>query len=311
MKKKRYLSKSRIVALVMLGLFVFCFLMPMLLGDTAMMLDPNNAVTACSFGVASVIVFIVSLFGPKSKEEEIANRARRTNGQTALGVLCYGVGFFFLMMAVANVSVLLVGPGADNKPLLARLVCLEIIPLAIPAGIGVFMIIEGWKFFRGLNGAPGGTEPMLEGEQEAVSNVPVYPDQDDPYAPDEEPRTPSVSAVDGMDGHEFEYFCADLLTKNGFVDVRVTPGSGDQGVDILAKRQGISYAIQCKNYASPLGNTPVQEVNAGRMFYHCHVGVVLTNSTFTSGARALAEATGVLLWDRTVLQEMIQTLPHE
>lgn len=114
-----------------------------------------------------------------------------------------------------------------------------------------------------------------------------------------------VDEIDGMDGHEFEYFCADLLRDNGFAEVRVTKGSGDQGVDVLATKDGIKYAIQCKNYASALGNTPVQEVNAGKTFYNCHVGVVMTNSTFTVGAKDLARVTGVLLWDRTVLQKMM------
>lgn len=119
-------------------------------------------------------------------------------------------------------------------------------------------------------------------------------------------RKDDISCIDGMDGHKFEYFCADLLRKNGFSEVKVTPGSGDQGVDILAEKGGVKYAIQCKNYASPLSNTPVQEVNAGKVFYGCHVGVVMTNSTFTPGAVSLAKATGVLLWDRAVVQKMME-----
>ena len=115
-----------------------------------------------------------------------------------------------------------------------------------------------------------------------------------------------VSLFDSMNGHEFEYFCAGILKENGFSNVRVTPGSGDQGVDILATKDGIKYAIQCKNYASSLGNTPIQEVHAGKAFYNCHVGVVMTNSIFTTGAKELAKATGVLLWDRTTLQKMIE-----
>ena len=114
-------------------------------------------------------------------------------------------------------------------------------------------------------------------------------------------------SVDGLEGHQFEKFCADLLRKNGFVDVKITPGSGDQGVDIIAVKNGIRYAIQCKNYSSPLGNTPIQEVCAGKMYYKCHVGVVMTNSTFTQGAKQLAEATSVLLWDRPELQRMMKS----
>ena len=116
----------------------------------------------------------------------------------------------------------------------------------------------------------------------------------------------AVTPIDGMDGHEFEYFCADLLRKDGFSEVSVTKGSGDQGVDILAKKGGVKYAIQCKNYSSALGNTPVQEVNAGKTYYNCHVGVVMTNSIFTSGAKDLAQATGVLLWDRAFLQRLLE-----
>ncbi|MBE6764445.1 MAG: restriction endonuclease [Ruminococcaceae bacterium] len=116
----------------------------------------------------------------------------------------------------------------------------------------------------------------------------------------------NVSDVDFMDGHAFEYFCADILTRNGFNNVSVTKGSGDQGVDVLASKNEIRYAVQCKNYAKPLSNTPIQEVYAGKTYYNCHVGVVMTNSTFTSGAIELANSTGVLIWDRKELQKMIE-----
>ncbi len=119
--------------------------------------------------------------------------------------------------------------------------------------------------------------------------------------------TDDIAMIDCMDGHSFEYFCAEVLEKNGFKNVSVTKGSGDQGVDVLTEKGGIKYAIQCKNYSSALGNTPVQEVYAGKIFYNCHVGVVMTNSTFTQGAKELAQATGVLLWDRKVLQEMMDS----
>lgn len=114
-----------------------------------------------------------------------------------------------------------------------------------------------------------------------------------------------ISIAD-MSGADFEQFCADLLRLNGFSNVAVTPSSGDQGVDIIAKKEGIKYAIQCKHYSSPVGNTPVQEVSAGKLYYHCHVGVVLTNSIFTKGATELAKAADVLLWDSYKLHELIE-----
>lgn len=111
--------------------------------------------------------------------------------------------------------------------------------------------------------------------------------------------------ADSMDGREFEYFCADLLRRNGFADVTVTSGSGDQGVDILAKKDDIRYAIQCKCYTADLDNTPVQEIHTGKEFYDCHVGAVMTNRGFTPGARQAAARTRTLLWDRQRLAEFL------
>lgn len=116
-----------------------------------------------------------------------------------------------------------------------------------------------------------------------------------------------MERIDAMDGHEFEHFIAALLRKLGYEKVEVTPGSGDQGVDVLAEKDGVRYAIQCKCYSSDLGNTPVQEVNTGKMVYRCHVGIVVTNRYFTQGAKNAASATRVLLWDRDKLRDLMTT----
>lgn len=114
-----------------------------------------------------------------------------------------------------------------------------------------------------------------------------------------------LERIDGMEGLQFEHWCADILKRNGFCGVSVTRGSGDQGVDVLATKDNVKYAIQCKCYHSDLGNSPVQEINTGKVIYRCHVGAVMTNRYFTSGAKEAAEATGVLLWDRDKLVEFM------
>lgn len=110
---------------------------------------------------------------------------------------------------------------------------------------------------------------------------------------------------DYMEGHEFEYFCAQLLQENGFENVSVTPGSGDQGIDIIAYREGVKYGIQCKCYSSDIGNKAIQEVFSGAKFYDCHVPVVLTNRHFTDSAKELAKKINVLMWDREYLDKLI------
>ena len=111
---------------------------------------------------------------------------------------------------------------------------------------------------------------------------------------------------DDMEGHEFEHFCADLLRRRGYKDVVVTKGSGDFGIDILAERDGISYGIQCKNYSSPIGVKAVQEVYAGRDYYDCMVGVVMSNQYFTGPAVEAAKKLKIVLWDRGYIEEMME-----
>lgn len=110
---------------------------------------------------------------------------------------------------------------------------------------------------------------------------------------------------DYMEGHDFEYFCAKILKKNGFSNVNVTQGSGDNGIDIIAYKDGLKYGIQCKCYSSDIGVKAVQEIFAGAKYYDCHVSAVITNRYFTRQAKELAQKINVLLWNRDKLNQML------
>ena len=114
-----------------------------------------------------------------------------------------------------------------------------------------------------------------------------------------------------MDGYDFENCSANLLLNNGFNNVEVTQYSGDFGVDIIAYKDDIKYAIQCKKYSSQVGIKAVQEVIGSKTMNDCHVAVVLTNNFFTSSAKELAKKNNVLLWDRNKLKELIDNLPEQ
>lgn len=114
-----------------------------------------------------------------------------------------------------------------------------------------------------------------------------------------------TDAFEDMEGHESEFFCADLLRDRGFVEVEVTRGSGDYGIDILAEKDGVTYAIQCKRYGTPVGVKAIQEAYAGRDYYDRMVGAVMTNQYFTSPAVEAAGKLKILLWDGGYLEEMM------
>lgn len=116
----------------------------------------------------------------------------------------------------------------------------------------------------------------------------------------------SLNQLDRLEGHRFEYACADILKMNGFKNVKVTQGSGDYGVDIIAYKNGKKYAVQCKRYSHKLDNKPIQEVKAGLAYYHCDIGAVMTNQYFTEPAKELARINSVKLWDRNALSKMLR-----
>ncbi len=121
----------------------------------------------------------------------------------------------------------------------------------------------------------------------------------------------TMEKLDRMEGHEFEYACAELLRHSGYRDVAVTQGAGDYGIDILARRGSVKYAIQCKRYKSNVSVKAVQEAGVGCDYYRCDAAAVMTNSNFTKQAMNLAKTTGVRLWGRDFLQELIDNYEEE
>lgn len=111
--------------------------------------------------------------------------------------------------------------------------------------------------------------------------------------------------IDDMTGRQFELYLAKLLTINGY-QTEVTQASGDQGVDIIAKKNGQTYAIQAKRYVNSVSNKAVQEVFSGKQYYNLQHAIVVTNNTFTKSAKELADKTHVTLMDREDLRHMIK-----
>ena len=111
--------------------------------------------------------------------------------------------------------------------------------------------------------------------------------------------------LDCFDGHQFEYFCAELLSYNDYSNVKVTKGSGDHGIDIFANKSGRKYAIQCKCYKSKVGNKAVQEAFSGANYYSGYIPIVMSNSYYTPQAIDEARKLNVILWNRSDVSQMI------
>ncbi|OJE37261.1 hypothetical protein BAQ44_16700 [Bacillus mobilis] len=108
-----------------------------------------------------------------------------------------------------------------------------------------------------------------------------------------------------MDGYQFEEFVAQLFQEMGY-KTEVTSSSGDYGIDVIAKRKGLTMGIQAKRYSDKVPNKAVQEVIAGIAFYNLDQGLVITNNYYTKPAQNQAKGTNVLLWDRDMLLQKLR-----
>ena len=113
-------------------------------------------------------------------------------------------------------------------------------------------------------------------------------------------------AVSGID---FERDCGDQLQKQGF-SVEYTKQSGDFGADIIASKDGIKYALQCKAGQTLSGVKAVQEASSGRQHYRADYAVVVSQSGFTSAASALAASMRVVLLTPPTLADIEVSFGH-
>ena len=110
--------------------------------------------------------------------------------------------------------------------------------------------------------------------------------------------------INAQPGRALEQFVRDAFLRAKWT-VRPLPGSGDQGVDVLATKGEMTLAVQCKDYSGSVGNAAVQEVATGRLFYDATIAAVVSPAPFTVAARRLAASASVTLLSPDGLEEFI------
>ncbi len=104
-------------------------------------------------------------------------------------------------------------------------------------------------------------------------------------------------------GIKFENHCMELLKSQGW-EVKGTPNSGDQGVDLIASIDELRICIQCKNHKKAIGNKAVQEISAGKLYWKGTHAIIVSKSGFTKSAHKLAKANKVKLINESELMEL-------
>ena len=122
-------------------------------------------------------------------------------------------------------------------------------------------------------------------------------------------RALAIRDVDNMNPYDFERYVSRLLEHRGY-QTKIIGGAGDLGVDLIAQKDRLKFAVQAKLYATPVSRRAVSDAVAGKDHYGCNAAMVVTNGSFTRGARALARSTECSLVGRKTLVRWIFELQH-
>ncbi|WP_369223751.1 restriction endonuclease [Streptomyces sp. R39] len=123
----------------------------------------------------------------------------------------------------------------------------------------------------------------------------------------EEGRAPEVSAeLKGMTWQALERHVADLLRRDGCMDVVVRQAHKDRGIDITARTaEGRTVAVQCKNHTSrrSIRSADMQKfAGAARAVDRVDVALFVATCNFSTEAQAIANLSGVVMVDRHDLE---------
>ena len=102
------------------------------------------------------------------------------------------------------------------------------------------------------------------------------------------------SNINYKKGLNFENLCFQKFQSQGW-EVKQTPLSGDQGVDLIASIDNLRLCIQCKDHQKAIGNKAVQEVYAGKKYWSGTHAILISRSGFTKSAQKLALSNNVIL----------------
>jgi restriction system protein len=116
---------------------------------------------------------------------------------------------------------------------------------------------------------------------------------------------PGTSVLNQMSWQDFERLVSDFR-RNDFQVTRLGGDGPDGGIDLVMRRQGETYLVQCKQWkAYKVGAQPVREFYGVMTSQGAAGGYLVTSGVYTGEAKAFAKGLNLVLVDGPKLREMI------
>lgn len=114
-------------------------------------------------------------------------------------------------------------------------------------------------------------------------------------------------ALNDMSWQQFEALVGEAFRRKGYAVSETGGGGADDGIDLVLKREGETFLVQCKQWkAYKVGVTTVRELYGVMAAHGATGGFVVTSGVFTDEARAFAVGRNIELLDGKALHALIR-----
>ncbi len=122
--------------------------------------------------------------------------------------------------------------------------------------------------------------------------------------------SPDHGALNDMSWQQFEAVVGEAFRRKGYSVAEKGGGGADGGVDLVLKKQGETFLVQCKQWrALKVGVNIVRELYGVMAARGATGGFVVTSGVFTDEARAFANGRNIELVDCKALHALIAGVP--
>lgn len=118
----------------------------------------------------------------------------------------------------------------------------------------------------------------------------------------------ATNAIGRLDWQQFEILVGEGFRRHGFAVAETGGGGADGGIDLVLKKDGDQYLVQCKHWkAFRVGVSVVRELYGVMAAHGAAGGFVVTSGRFTDAAKTFASGRNIALVDGPILQELLDT----
>lgn len=123
---------------------------------------------------------------------------------------------------------------------------------------------------------------------------------------DVQAATQPGKAIDGLDWRQFEQLVGEAFRRQGY-SITETGGNGpDGGIDLILRKDGEKYLVQCKHWRSlKVGVVVIREFFGAMAVEGAAGGFVVTSGRFTKEAQDFASGRNIQLIDGPILKQWI------